>query len=378
MPTEFRIPIYKPDLSGNEKAYVNRAIDSTWISSKGEFLESFEGHFSKRISINYALAVSNGTVALHLAMLALGIGAGDEVIVPTLTYIAPINAVKYVGATPVFVDSERLTWQIDVSKIERAINNKTRAIIAVHLYGQSCEMLALKDLADRYGLFIIEDCAESFGTVLQGRHVGTFGDIGIFSFYGNKTITSGEGGMVVTHDKTLFERASRFRGQGLAAYREYWHDVIGYNFRMTNVAAAIGLAQLERADQIIAAKKRLARTYRELLRDLPLEFHDAPLERDHTHWMVSVLVEKNFMRDALRRHMAENRIETRPVFYPVHTMPMYSTNFQRFPVAEDIAWRGINLPSYPTISDQEIVAVTDTIRNFFRQDSNNCVRQEAD
>jgi perosamine synthetase len=363
--SKYKIPVYQTDLSGNEKFYVNQALESSWISSKGEFIERFERGFSEYVGVTQAISVCNGTVALHLAMLALGIGPTDEVIVPTLTYVAPVNAIRYVGATPVFVDSHQKSWQIDVSEVERAITHKTRAIIAVHLYGQACDMVALKEIARKHRVFLVEDCSEAFGTTHACRHVGSFGDIGTFSFFGNKTITTGEGGMVITNDKTLFERAKRFKGQGLAAYREYWHDIIGHNFRMTNIAAAIGVAQLERAESIINLKRNLGKKYRSLMVGLPIEFHDPVENGDHTHWMVSILVKTNDERDALRWHLANCGVETRPVFYPVHTMPMYSSSFQRFPIAEDIAWRGINLPSYHHISDDDLNYVSDSMRSFF-------------
>ncbi len=215
MPSEIKIPVYKPSLAGNEKKYVNACLDSTWISSKGRFIAEFEQKFASYIQGSYATTVSNGTVALHLALLTLGIGPGDEVIVPTLTYIASVNAIAYVGATPVFVDSLEQTWQVDPEDIKRKITSKTRAILIVHLYGQPCEMDAIVKIAKDHNLFLIEDCAEAFGSKYKGRHVGTFGHIATFSFFGNKTLTTGEGGMVVTEDPLLFDRAVCLKGQGL-------------------------------------------------------------------------------------------------------------------------------------------------------------------
>jgi len=340
--SKYQIPIYQPDLGGNEKNYVNECLDSSWISSRGRFVAEFEARFADRISVHHAASVCNGTVALHLALVALGIGPGDEVIVPTLTYIASVNAIAYTGATPVFVDSLRSTWQIDPEDVRRHITPRTRAIMPVHLYGQASDMDALCAIANEHRLFIIEDCAEAFGTFYKGRHVGTFGDISTFSFFGNKTITTGEGGMVVSNDKTLIERARPLKGQGLAAHREYWHDVVGYNYRMTNIAAAIGLAQLERADEFIEKKRALAEQYAAELRDLPVELHQQAPDTLHSYWMISLLVEQADLRDPLRQHLADAGIETRPLFYPVHTMPMYAHNYRKHRVAEDLAWRGIN------------------------------------
>ncbi|MGZ8094795.1 MAG: DegT/DnrJ/EryC1/StrS family aminotransferase, partial [Methylosarcina sp.] len=230
----FTIPIYQPSLSGNEKKYVNECLDSTWISSKGRFIPEFESKFAAYTDVRYATSVSNGTVALHLALVVLGIGPGDEVIVPTLTYISSVNAIAITGAIPVFVDSVADTWQMDPDDVRRKITSRTRAIMAVHLYGHPCDMDALVAIAKEHGLFLIEDCAEAFGSLYKGRHVGSFGDIATYSFFGNKTITTGEGGMVATNDETLYDRAVHFKGQGLAKHRQYWHDVIGYNYRMSN------------------------------------------------------------------------------------------------------------------------------------------------
>jgi perosamine synthetase len=222
-----KIPVYQPTLSGNEKKYVNECLDTNWISSKGRFVKLFEQSFAEYTGIKHATGVSNGTVALHLALMALGVGPDDEVIVTTLTYIASVNAIAYTGATPVFVDSLPDTWQIDPQDVRRKITPRTKAIMAVHLYGHPCDMDAIQAIAKEHELFVVEDCAEAFGTLYKGKHVGSFSDIATYSFFGNKTITTGEGGMVVTDDETLFDRAVHFKGQGLANHREYWHDVIG-------------------------------------------------------------------------------------------------------------------------------------------------------
>ena len=363
--SSYTIPVYQPDLSGNEKRYVNECLDTSWISSRGRFVSEFEERFAERVGVEHAASVSNGTVALHVALLALGLGPGDEVIVPTLTYIASVNAITYTGATPVFVDSVHDTWQIDPEDIVRHITPRTRAIMAVHLYGQACDMNAIMDIARQHRLFVVEDCAEGFGTEYHGRHVGTFGDISTFSFFGNKTITTGEGGMVVSPDKTLIERTRHLKGQGLAAHREYWHDVVGFNYRMTNIQAAIGLAQLERADGFIARKRAIAARYAEGLHGLPVQVHREAPGTVHSYWMISVLVEHAEHRERLRKHLADAGIETRPLFYPVHTMPMHSRNFRRHPVAEDLAWRGINLPSFPGLDDTQIAFIVKSIGEYF-------------
>lgn len=360
-----KIPVYQPSLSGKEKEYVNDCLDSTWISSKGGYIQRFEQAFADKIDTLHASTVSNGTVALHLALIALGIGQEDEVIVPTLTYIASVNAIAYTGAKPVFVDSVRDTWQIDPADIRKKITPKTRAIMVVHLYGHPCDMDAIMQIAAEHDLFVIEDAAEAFGSLYKGRPIGSIGHISAFSFFGNKTITTGEGGMVATNDPTLFDRAVHYKGQGLAAHRQYWHDVIGYNYRMTNICAAIGLAQLEQSDDFIKRKREIARYYRDGLAGLPIEIHGESVDVLHTYWMTSILVNDARDRDPLREHLANEGIETRPLFYPVHTMPMYSTKFLRHPVAEDIGWRGINLPSWPGLTDQAVETIVTSIKCYY-------------
>lgn len=359
----YKIPVYQPSLSGNEKKYVNECLDSTWISSKGKFVSEFESSFAKYVGVKNATTVSNGTVAIHLALLALGIGEGDEVIVPTLTYISSVNTIVYTRATPVFVDSLQDSWQIDPQDVIKKITPRTKAIMAVHLYGHPCDMDALVEICKKNNLFLIEDCAEAIGTLYKGKHVGTFGDVSTFSFFGNKTITTGEGGMVITNDETLHDRAVHFKGQGLAKHRQYWHDVIGYNYRMTNICAAIGLAQLENVASVLAEKKRVADTYRKCLENTSVVFHN-PIGDDiyHSYWMCSILAQDAKQRDLVRTHLENEGIETRPLFYPVHTMPMYSTQYQRHPVAENLGWRGMNLPSYPGLKTEEIEFICEKIK----------------
>ena len=362
------IPVYQPALNGREKEYVLDCLESTWISSKGKYIGMFEERFARTVSVRHAAAVCNGTVALHLALVALGVGPGDEVIVPTLTYIASVNAITYTGAKPVFVDSLPDTWQMDPADVRRKLTPRTRAIMAVHLYGHPCEMDELSAIARQGNLFLLEDCAEAIGTRYKGKHVGTFGDLGTFSFFGNKTITTGEGGMVVTSDETLHTRLVHFKGQGLAAHRQYWHDVVGYNYRMTNVCAAIGLAQLEQAEEFIARKRAIADRYRRNLAGSRVTFHGEAPEVFHSYWMCSILVSNASDREPLRDQLASKGIETRPVFYPAHTMPMYSEQFQRHPVAEDIGWRGINLPSWPGLTDDQVDRICEVILAYTPRD----------
>lgn len=359
-----RVPVYQPDLSGNERDYVLECLDSTWISSKGKFIAQFETGFADFIGVPHAATVCNGTVALHLALVALGIGPGDEVIVPSLTYIASVNAIRYTGAAPVFCESLGDTWQMDPADVERRITPRTRAVMAVHLYGGACEMDRLAALCERHELKLIEDCAEAIGTRIGESHVGTFGDVAAFSFFGNKTITTGEGGMVVCKNAALDANLRHLRGQGLAKDREYWHDVVGYNYRMTNICAAIGLAQLERIGDILGAKVALAGRYRSALANAPVTFQaHRPMEA-LSHWMVTILTPTAADRDPLRAALSAVGVETRPIFHPVHTMPMYHRQGLSFPVAEDIAARGINLPSWHGLSDRDLSTVVQVITRF--------------
>jgi perosamine synthetase len=355
------IPVYSPFLVGKESDYVKDCIASTWISSKGSYLERFETAFAKYIEVDYATTVSNGTVAIHLALESAGIGIGDEVIVPTLTYVACANAIINAGAKPVFVDSDQATWQIDLKDVERKITKKTKAVMAVHLYGLPCDMDALVSLCNHHNLILIEDCAEAFGTKYDGRHVGSFGKVATFSFFGNKTITTGEGGMVVSNDEEIIRRAKSMKSQSVSSTREYWHDAMGYNYRMTNICAAIGLAQLENADQILSRKKEIANSYIAGLSDLRVTFQEEKSKTQHSYWMNAVLLSSDLSRDLVRASMLKAGIETRPVFYPVNKMPHMNNN-EFFLNAEKISSAGINLPSHPGLSDQQVAYIIDCLR----------------
>lgn len=359
----FRYPVYKPSLGQKEKEYVNQCLDEGWISSKGNFLPRFEAEFSRYHNYYHASSVCNGTVALHLALLALDIREGDEVIVPSFTYIASVNAIKYVGAKPIFVDSNPFSWQLDPEDVRRKVSHNTKAIMAVHLYGHPAPMKALVGIAQEFSIYIIEDCAEAFGSRYDGRLVGTIGDVACFSFFGNKTITTGEGGMVVTKSLNLHEKILRLKGQGLAKNREYWHDIVGYNYRMTNICAAIGLAQIEKAGDILGKKMQIAKWYQDLLADTEYVMQGTESSVLNTHWMNSVLLRDASNRDNLRDYLKSHYIETRPLFFPVHTMPIYKTD-DYLPVAESISNRGINLPSYPDLNFKDILEITNVLKKF--------------
>jgi perosamine synthetase len=362
----FMIPVYKPYFTGREKEYVNQCLDSTWISSKGEFIARFENGFASYIGAEHATSVCNGTVALHLALAALGLEQGDEVIVPTLTYVASVNTIVQAGATPVFVDSLESTWQIDPDDVRRKLTRRTKAVMAVHLYGLPCPIDKLAELCREHKLYLIEDCAEAFGSYFNGRHVGTFGDIATFSFFGNKTITTGEGGMVVARTRELHDKAYHLKTQGVSSSREYWHDVVAYNYRMTNICAAIGVAQLEHADSIIRKKRQIANWYRRGLASMPLKVHEEIDGTIHSYWMCSAVLDSAEQREPLRDYLKLSQVETRPLFHPAHTLPPYDTNAS-FPVAESLSARGLNLPSYPDLSRMEVNDICGLIRQFFAQ-----------
>jgi perosamine synthetase len=359
------IPVAEPVLGDPEIDAVVDCVRSGWISSKGKYVEAFERDFPAFCQTSYGVSTSNGTTALHLALIALGLGPGDEVIVPTLTFIATANAVRYTGASVVFADSEPTTWCIDPASIAAVVTERTKAIIPVHLYGHPCDMPAICRIAARHRLAVIEDAAEAHGAEIDGRRVGSFGTMACFSFYGNKILTTGEGGMIVTSDPTLAAQMKQSRDHGMDLSRKYWHPVLGYNYRLTNLQAAIGMAQLARADEIICRKREIARRYSELLADVP--GIGLPPEQPwarNVYWMYSILIEdeERHDRDTIMARLAEAGIETRPFFYPIHTMPPYDTG-ACLPVAESLARRGINLPSSPTLTEDDLVRVVDGVRD---------------
>lgn len=358
------IPVYQPSLNGNEKCYVNECLDSTWISSRGDFISRFEQAFADYISAPHATTVSNGTVALHLALEALEIGQGDEVIVPTLTYIASVNTILQTGAAVVYADSLQDTLNIDIKDLRSRITSRTKAIMIVHLYGLPCDMDSIVELCREKNLLLIEDCAEAFGSRYKGQHVGTFGDVATFSFFGNKTITTGEGGMVICKDKAIHERACHLKSQGVSKTREYWHDCLAYNYRMTNICAAIGLAQLEQADKIIAQKRQIAQWYSEALTGLPLTIHKEQKDTTHSYWMCSILLDDSNLRKPLREFLHSSGIETRPLFPPAHTMP-HCSSAEKYEVAELISECGINLPSFPALTKDQVDFISTRIHEFF-------------
>lgn len=360
------LPVAQPVLGEKELVNVTECILSGWISSTGRFVAEFERACAAACGTEHAVSTANGTVALHLALLALGVGPGDEVIVPTLTFIASANAVTYTGARPVFVDSEPRSWNIDPQAVARAITPRTKAVMVVHLYGHPCDMEAIAAICRPHGVALVEDAAEAFGSTYRGRPVGSLSDIATFSFFGNKIITTGEGGMITTTRRELAERCRLLRDHGMSPERRYWHTVLGYNYRMTNLQAAVGVAQVEKLEAIIAAKRRIAATYRLALRGLPgVDFPDEPAGTRSVFWLISVTIAPGAFgigRDAVMARLKAQGIETRPVFPVVHRQPIYPGPHAPMPVADEVSDRGLSLPSDATLTEAEILRVAGALR----------------
>ena len=346
-----QVPLVQPILDGNELEYVTECIRTGWISSQGRFVRDFEERFGAYVGTPNAVVMSNGTVALHLALVTLGIGPGDEVLVPDLTFAAPVNAVLYVGATPVLVDVDPVTMAIDTRAAAALVGPRTRAIIPVHLYGHPADMGAVMALARRHDLVVVEDCAEALGSTYAGQHVGLLGDAATFSFFGNKTITTGEGGMLQFKDAVNLERARMLRDHGMSKSRRYWHEEVGYNYRMTNLQAAIGVAQMERVEHFVERKRWIAGAYRERLSGIPgLQLPGEHGEVTNSYWLYTVVLpgELSKGRDGMLALMKEAGVEVRPVFHPMHRMPPYLPYIregQRFPESRRASDGGISLPS---------------------------------
>lgn len=360
-------PVAEPWLDHVERELLLEAFDSGWISSQGSFLERLENDFARFTGTRHALAACNGTAAIHLALLALDLKPGDQVLIPTLTFVATANAVRYCGAEPVPVDCDPETWNIDPGLVEAAVTPRTVGIVAVHLYGHPCDMAALQAIADRHGLWVAEDAAQSHGAEYHGVRTGGLARIAAFSLYGNKVLTTGEGGMVVTNDDELARRVMLYRGQGMDPGRRYWHPVVGYNYRMTNLAAAIGVGQLQKAEALLAARRRVAGWYAEELAGCRgVTFQRERPDVRSAWWMTTLRltdVEPGpGPRNRLMELLAGDGIESRPVFYPVHTLPPYLGS-ERCPVAEAVSDTGFNLPSAFRLSRDDVRFIASRVRH---------------
>lgn len=347
-------PVAEPSLTSKELEYLTDAFLSTWISSKGKYINRFEEEFSTFSDSEYGVATSNGTVSIHLALVALGVGKGDEVILPDLTFAATINAVLYAGAIPVIVDVDEERWTISPNKIEEAITEKTKAIIPVHVYGQPCEMDKVMDIARSNNLFVIEDCAEAHGAIFNGQKVGSFGDISTFSFFGNKIITTGEGGMCVTNSQELDTKMRLLRDHGMSTSKRYWHDQVGFNYRMTNLQAAIGCAQLERIDEIIESHSQIELSYMESLAGIKiLKWQKEFSNSQKVVWLVALTISEGKRNEVMNR-LKEHNIDVRPFFYCLSEMPIYREYSKENPIAKKISEMGINLPTLKNVDFNRI------------------------
>jgi perosamine synthetase len=362
------IPVNTPLLSGNEKKYINECIDTGWISSEGPFIKKFEEQFSTYVDREFGIAVSNGSAALDIAVKALGIGYGDEVILPTFTIISPTQSIVSIGAIPVLVDSDELTWNMDVTQIESKITSKTKAILVVHIYGLPVEMDPVLELCSRYNLFLIEDAAEMHGQTYKGKKCGSFGDISIFSFYPNKHITTGEGGMLVTNSPELNLRCKKLRNLAFEPdNRRFVHYEIGWNYRMTNMQAALGLAQLENIDYHIQRKREIGYIYQDRLKDLT--GFQQPLSKteyaENIFWVYGLVGYSENQSQLLLQKLTKNSIGTRPFFWCMHEQPVFRKmgffKNESYPVAEKMARNGFYLPSGLGLNNSDINIVCETL-----------------
>ncbi len=361
---DVHISLAQPQLNGNEYKYLMDAFLSTWISSTGKYITYFENNFSNYCGAKYGIATSNGTTALHLALTALGIGAGDEVIVPDITFAATVNSVLYTGAKPVIVDVEEDSWCLDPEKVEEAVSAKTKAIIPVHVYGQPCEMGKISEIAKKHSLYIVEDCAEAHGAEWKGQRVGSFGIISCFSFFGNKVVTTGEGGMCITDSEELNQKMRILRDHGMSKERKYYHEIVGFNYRMTNLQAAIGTAQVERIDEILTWRENLENRYRDAFRDMKgIILQNNNLKyRKKIAWLVSILVADD-KRDVILAELKTNDIDARAFFIPLSEMEIYKGYARECVVSRKISRMGINLPTTFEIDGEDIRRIAEVINS---------------
>ena len=359
------IPISRPSIGIKEIEYVTDAIKSGWVSSLGKYIDMFEKKFAKYCGVKYAVATSNGTTALHLTLVSLGITKDDEVIIPDFTFVATASAVKYIGAKVITVDIEKDTLCISPKAIEKAITSKTKAIIPVHLYGYPANMKEINKIAKKYNLYVVEDAAEAHGAEENGKKVGGLSDAGVFSFYGNKIITSGEGGMITTNNEELCKKLRYLRDHAMSKDKRYWHTEVGFNYRMTNLQAALGVAQFERIDELLAKKKEIFEWYQEGLNDISnLKLNVQREGYKNVYWMIclEIIGYDEERRDNLMKKLKENGIDSRPFFYPISDMPMYEK--ANTPITHKVYQRGINLPSFFDIKKEEIRYICNTIKGL--------------
>ena len=368
------IPVNEPLLDGNEQKYLAECITTGWISSEGPFVQRFEAQFAARVDRKYGIAVSNGSGALDIAIAALGIGRDDEVILPTFTIISCAAAIVRAGATPVVVDADPVTWNMDISQLEAKITPRTKAIMVVHIYGLPVDMDEISRLAAKYGLLVIEDAAEMHGQTYRDRPCGSFGDLSTFSFYANKHITTGEGGMLVTDDPEIAERCRSLRNLCFEPQQRFVHQELGWNLRMSNLHAAVGVAQLERLDEFVARKRAMGLRYTELLADIPgIELPLAQTDyAENIYWVYGIVLRAEVPFDAkvVMQKLAAAQIGTRPFFWCMHEQPIFAKMGlfagASCPVAERLARRGFYLPSGIALTESQIDRVSSSLREILK------------
>jgi perosamine synthetase len=363
------IPISRPSITEKEIAYGTEAIRSTWVSSLGKYIDEFERNFAAFSDAEFGVALMNGTVAIQLALEASGIKAGDEVIVPDLSFVATANAVLYLGAIPVFVDIDPVNLCMDPARMEEAITSGTRAVIPVHLYGHPANMVRIMEIARKHDLIVVEDAAEAHGATINGKKVGSWGHCATFSFYGNKNITTGEGGMITTNDEQLYNRCKFLRDHAMSPTKRYWHPEKGYNFRMTNIQAALGCAQLERIDEIMQAKQRIFKSYSKALQGSSVQLNQTESWATNAYWLITARI-KNLSeekRDLLIVELKKRGVDSRPFFYPMSALP-YLPDTSKTPVTYRVFKEGINLPTYVDLTEDDIQFVChhllETLKNL--------------
>ena len=360
------IPIAKPNIGLNEKKYIEDCITTGWVSSAGEYISKFEQINADYYKVKYGVAVANGTVALHMALVALDIGPGDEVIIPNLTFAATANAVLYTGAIPILADIEYDSWTIDIERAEKLVNDKTKAVIPVHLYGQPCNMRKVMSFAKKHNLFVIEDCAEAHGAEFKLKKIGSFGHINCFSFYGNKIITCGEGGICLTNNESLAEKLKLLRDHGMNKNKRYWHDILGFNYRITSMQAALGYAQMERIIEILDKRSTITKYYDDRLEhNSLLKIQCDITDRKKVCWLYSILIDTQRVEkdvDEIREELLKKNIDSRPFFFPLHQMPPYEHFRKNNPsISSIVSKKGLSLPTFENLSDEEIDYICDSL-----------------
>lgn len=365
-----KILITKPSITDLEIGYVNDAIANGWGAKCYDYIYRFEKSFAEYLGSKFALATSSCTGAIHLALMALGVKAGDEVIVPDITWIASVEPILYIGATPVFVDVLPDTWCIDPEKFEAAVTPRTKAVIPVHVYGNLCEMDEILAISEKHNIKVLEDAAEGLGSEYKGRKAGSIGDAGVFSFHGTKTISTGEGGILVTDDAEVYERAKILNdhGRNPKDNKAFWMRDYGYKYKMSNLQAAMGCAQIERADELIERKRQVFQWYEEFFGEFPGRLNPEAEGTKNSYWMPTIVFDKELEVDRydLMNYLKERGIDSRPFFYPLSSLPMFEERPENV-VSYDIYEQAINLPSHPELTKEQVARVVETVKEYFRK-----------